>query len=142
MVVRCSGECKTVASPVKSTTLALAWEGRPGAEAALVSRGATVTLSRSQKKKIPRLLGLVEWAPHLSPFSEPSPLHPQPNGWTTKGGMFARHAPGRYFSVNYPDFGGILALRAHCARTARALRATFRLCSPRRAPRHAPWKRP
>ena len=30
----------------------------------------------------------------------------------------------------------------HCARTARALRATFRLCSPRRAPRHAPWKRP
>ena len=30
----------------------------------------------------------------------------------------------------------------HCARTARALRATFRLCSPRRAPKHTPWKRP
>ena len=29
-----------------------------------------------------------------------------------------------------------------CARTARALRATFRLCSPRRAPKHTPWKRP
>ena len=26
--------------------------------------------------------------------------------------------------------------------TARALRATFRLCSPRRAPKHTPWKRP
>ena len=26
--------------------------------------------------------------------------------------------------------------------TARALRATFRLCSPQRAPRHAPWKHP
>ena len=26
--------------------------------------------------------------------------------------------------------------------TARALRATFRLCSPRRAPRQTPWKRP
>ena len=26
--------------------------------------------------------------------------------------------------------------------TARALRATFGLCSPRRAPKHTPWKRP
>ena len=26
--------------------------------------------------------------------------------------------------------------------TACALRATFRLCSPRRAPKHTPWKRP
>ena len=38
----------------------------------------------------------------------------------------------------------------HCARTARytarcttrALRATFRLCSPRRAPKQTPWNRP
>ena len=30
----------------------------------------------------------------------------------------------------------------HCTRTARTLRATFRLCSPRRAHRHAPWKHP
>ena len=30
----------------------------------------------------------------------------------------------------------------HCARTARTLRATFRLCSPRRAPKHTPWKPP
>ena len=34
----------------------------------------------------------------------------------------------------------------HCARTARcttrALRGTFRLCSPRRAPKQTPWKRP
>ena len=27
----------------------------------------------------------------------------------------------------------------HCARNLRALCATFRLCSPRRAPRHTPW---
>ena len=40
--------------------------------------------------------------------------------------------------VSAPTLGESL----HCARTARALRATFRLCSPRRAPRHAPWKRP
>ena len=30
----------------------------------------------------------------------------------------------------------------YSARTARALRATFRLCSPRRAPKHIPWKCP
>ena len=39
---------------------------------------------------------------------------------------------------------GKLCIRCHRGNpcTARALRATFRLCSPRRAPRHTPWKRP
>ena len=34
--------------------------------------------------------------------------------------------------------GGTQGESLHCARTAHTLRATFRLCSPRR-PRHAPW---
>ena len=36
-----------------------------------------------------------------------------------------------YLSISRAMFGGIFALRA-----------TFRLCSPRRAPKHTPWKRP
>ena len=60
------------------------------------------------------------------------------------GGLARGHARGGGGVVGapFPDslcdipsrccsFGGILALRA-----------TFRLCSPRRAPRHAPWKHP
>ena len=44
--------------------------------------------------------------------------------------------------VKRRPIGGILALRTHCVRTACALRAMFGLDPPRRAPRHAPSKRP
>ena len=41
----------------------------------------------------------------------------------------------------FSDEAGERDLRGNLC-TTRALRATFRLCSPRRAPKHTPWKRP
>ena len=60
---------------------AAAWEGRQGAEAALVGSGTTVPLSPS-KIDFLRLLGVAKQAAHLSQFLlNPPSSPPQPNGW-------------------------------------------------------------
>ena len=74
------------------TLLAPAWEGRQGAEAALVSRGTIVPLS-PRKIHFPGLLGEAEQAAHLSQFSE-SALPPPPfDGWATTPPIHAWRIP-------------------------------------------------
>ena len=53
----------------------------------------------------------------------------------------ARHRPNSAVDVG-PPCRGMGGMFAPGARPARPRHATFRLCSPRRAPKHTPWKRP
>ena len=107
------------------------------------TKHATVTNSRE-----PRRVG----APHSSGLTARVCWGDTLGGWTAR--CLAQSILGRAQLVSLGEKGCPIAARdklagtatkgesLHCARTAHALRATFRLCSPRRAPKQTPWKHP